>query len=159
MPNKVYFISGHRDITKEEFHKHYKHRILNAIRDGADFVVGDCPGVDFLALELLVKYNANNVTIYHLGQFPMTDGEDIILPEHFKTERQFDTDFERDIHMTYYSDEDILWIRDGKTHSGTHRNQLRREWLKELNDNNVEITESTLKLKEVDETLENVELF
>ena len=47
----VYFISGHRDLTDEEFAEHYIPVLSKIIEDDlfADFVVGDCEGCDKMA--------------------------------------------------------------------------------------------------------------
>lgn len=45
----IYFISGHRDITEEEFKKYYVPAIYSAYYNDSDFenfVVGDYEGVD-----------------------------------------------------------------------------------------------------------------
>lgn len=46
-----YFISGHRDLTWEEFTKWYAPAISNAINNDrlACFVIGDCDGADKMA--------------------------------------------------------------------------------------------------------------
>lgn len=51
----TYFISGHRDITPEEFEKFYVPAIVDVIDtcnnnyDDCEFVVGDCRGCDEMA--------------------------------------------------------------------------------------------------------------
>ena len=44
----IYFVSGHRDITKEEFEKYYIMALRTAYYedDKPEFVVGDYEGVD-----------------------------------------------------------------------------------------------------------------
>ena len=62
----VYFISGHRDITKEEFEKYYIPKIDTTLENdnNATFVVGDYYGVDIMALDYLVnKGMQDNVTV------------------------------------------------------------------------------------------------
>ncbi len=43
MTNKpiINFISGHLDLTQEEFDEHYRHQINNALEKNQSFVVGD----------------------------------------------------------------------------------------------------------------------
>jgi hypothetical protein len=124
---KTYFISGHRNVTPEEFEKHYAGRIREAVKSGAVFVVGDYYGVDTMAQQLLKDLDAEHVTVYHMfdlprnnvGCFPMSGG--------------FTSDVARDEAMTRISDEDILWVRPevkqdvcGKL-SGTEENEIRRQ--------------------------------
>ena len=53
----VYFISGHRDLTKEEFEQHYIPWISRVMDEDsmADFVVGDWEGCDTMALEFILS--------------------------------------------------------------------------------------------------------
>lgn len=46
---RTYFISGHLDLTVEEFRVHYTPRIATAIAEEASFVVGDARGCDLMA--------------------------------------------------------------------------------------------------------------
>jgi hypothetical protein len=50
---KTYFVSGHLDLTKEEFDEHYVPKLAQAIEEGCHFVVGDAPGCDFMAQRFL----------------------------------------------------------------------------------------------------------
>ena len=53
----IYFISGHRDITQEEFDANYVPAIEDAIDNGqttwedCEFIVGDCKGCDQMAAD------------------------------------------------------------------------------------------------------------
>ena len=49
----IYFVSGHRDLSYEDFEKYYIPKIEAAIREDleAEFVVGDCDGVDKYAID------------------------------------------------------------------------------------------------------------
>lgn len=51
----IYFISGHRDLTREEFEEYYIPLIDEAMdnRDLDGFVVGDYHGVDKMAMDYL----------------------------------------------------------------------------------------------------------
>lgn len=54
----IYFISGHRDITQEEFDANYVPAIEDAIDNGqttwedCEFIVGDCKGCDQMQLNI-----------------------------------------------------------------------------------------------------------
>lgn len=130
-----YFISGHRNITEEEFIEHYTPQIDISIKNGDSFVVGDCEGVDAKAMQYIWEKGYNNLTVYYIG----------ITARHnpgFKSVNQWvdgsiiDSDYKRDILMSLNSDQDIAWIRTGKERSGTARNLQRRLWLKEFFKNN-----------------------
>ena len=54
----TYWISGHLDLTADEFLQHYAPEILKAATLPANrFVVGDAPGCDDMAIQLLTKVN------------------------------------------------------------------------------------------------------
>lgn len=122
---RVFFISGHRDITNEEFSEIYKPAIIKAISlYDALFVIGDYDGVDIMAQNYLVNdlaYDTNKITVYHMGKTPMNINSKIInrVPN-------FTDDIARDSAMTKNSNEDIAFIRVGKESSGTAQNILRR---------------------------------
>ncbi len=119
------FISGHRDVTKEEFNKHYKHLINDAITNGYTVVVGDYEGLDLMAQEYLMSCNYINVYVYHMFKSPRNHVEG------FPTVGGYDSDIHRDWNMTLNSDYDIAWVRDGKETSGTAQN-IHHRTLKEL---------------------------
>jgi hypothetical protein len=116
--NKVYFISGHLDLSQEEFNTEYKDRILNALptcfpsQFGSSFVVGDAKGCDMMAQSLLAMVKRQhpeiNVIVFHMGKKPRHNMGD------FKTIGGFKTDGERDRAMTNYSNDDIAWVRSEK---------------------------------------------
>ena len=62
----TYFISGHRDITPEEFEKFYVPVIVDVIDtcndnyDDCEFVVGDCRGCDEMAANFIANYIKEN---------------------------------------------------------------------------------------------------
>ena len=101
-----YFISGHLDLTQDEFEKHYKSQIDAALcESSSEFVIGDATGADLLAQQYLF-YKDKNVTIYHIGSKPRN------LANHcFSTHSGFKTDELRDEAMTQNSDIDIAWVR------------------------------------------------
>lgn len=121
---QTYFISGHRDITKEEFNRLYVDDLNELInKEDTYFVVGDYNGVDIMAQEYL-RDNINNpkrVTVYHMFDKPRN-----LATTSFNTIGGFKTDIERDSAMTDNSDYDIAYIRKGKENSGTAQNILRR---------------------------------
>ena len=123
----VYFISGRRDITHEEFDKFYVPKINEAISDVTRFVVGDYEGADIMAQEYLRtlceegRLNYSQVTVYH-----MSDSPHHLASDKFNLVGGFKGDVERDSAMTEASDKDIAVIRKGKWTSGTAQNILRR---------------------------------
>ena len=122
MIEKVYFISGHGDITPEEFKEHYADVIDEKIVEGnCYFVIGDYHGVDTLAQKYLKKKGAK-ATVYHMFEKPRNNAG-------FPTFGGFTTDEDRDANMTIVSDEDIAWVREGKENSGTAINLRRRKKL------------------------------
>lgn len=124
----TFFVSGHMDITHDEFETHYAQRVRKAYASGARFVVGDAPGCDEMAQALLCGLDRNScrsscsATVYHMfalprrnvGVFPLIGG--------------FSSDEERDAAMTGASDDDIAWVRPvkAKRRSGTAKNIERR---------------------------------
>lgn len=81
----TYFISGHRDLTPEEFEEFYIPAIHDALNneddwDECEFVVGDCRGCDQMAAEYIAKYIEEEMddwdcvpctlTIYHMFSEP-----------------------------------------------------------------------------------------
>lgn len=132
MDKKIYFISGHGDVTHEEFNKRYKPQINKAIKKGAKFIVGDFRGADTMAIDYLywlgsysgdLEYYipAEDITVYHMFESPRC------RVYNFKTAGGFKSDEDRDSEMTRVSHEDILWIREGREKSGTAKNKARRD--------------------------------
>ncbi len=119
MSPRTYFISGHLDITPEEFSEHYVERLLALIDEGASFVVGDARGADKRAQTFLKGRGAMRVTVYHMYNKPRNN-------EGFQTHGGFRTDEERDRAMTAASDADVAWVRPGRENSGTAKNLGRR---------------------------------
>jgi hypothetical protein len=121
MSSKIAFISGHRDITEDEFKKHYQPKIADALLDNCTFVVGDCEGVDIMAQEYLESLSMDKVMVFHIGDEPMN------FVESLQKTGGFRSDVDRDFAMTLISDFDLCWIREGKERSGTAQNIFRRE--------------------------------
>lgn len=121
----IAFISGHLDITMKEFSEYYEPRILEAIKNGDGFVVGDARGADFMAQAFLWSYIPNDelngrVTVYHAYDEPRNH---IAI---FNRAGGFSSQNAKDKAMTEASDYDIAYIRPGREDSGTARNLKRR---------------------------------
>ena len=126
----TYFISGHRDITEDEFEINYKSAIDFALYEDpyAKFVVGDYVGVDIMAQNYLtdmIGLNPDRVTVFHMFDSPRNKNEKIT-----RTKGGFTSDEERDAAMTNASSKDIAFVRDNTKISGTGSNILRRHLLK-----------------------------
>jgi hypothetical protein len=133
--NKTWFVSGHRDVTPEEFQEYYIPRINAGLLMGDDFIVGDYHGVDIMFQEYWsskASLSEGNLIIYHM----------LIAPRNY-IQKTFDNQFRlnfkggyrddesRDAAMTMESDFDLAWVREGKEKSGTARNLERRKELEE----------------------------
>lgn len=121
----TYFISGHRDLTQNEFDYYYIPLIDYALLEtpNAKFVVGDCLGADIMAQNYLVSVlkDINNITVYCSEESPSNINPCIInIKNNFKTHR------DKDIAMTNDSFKDIALVRDFTKISGTAENILRR---------------------------------
>jgi hypothetical protein len=123
---KIAFISGHLDLTEDEWLMYYREQICQAILLGHDFIIGDAKGTDLRAQELLKRFvrpvgaGENNVTVYHMLESARNNSGP------FKTIGEFETDLERDSAMTADSDYDIAWVRPGREKRGTAKNIKRR---------------------------------
>lgn len=122
---KTYFISGHRNITEEEF-TNYKNALQNILNEKPDalFVVGDYEGVDIMCQHFLIdelNVEPSQVTVYHMFDTPRNIHSKIT-----NTVGGFETDEDRDAAMTYISCADVAFVRDHTTWSGTGQNILRR---------------------------------
>lgn len=103
----VCFISGHIDLTEDEFFKYYKSKIDDAMLRNCNFVVGDSDGADFLAQKYLLKnYDINKVIIYHLFFRPKNN-----IDSKFKTIGGYISHNRKDSAMTKCSHEDIAYVR------------------------------------------------
>lgn len=127
---KTYFISGHRDITDNEFELNYQEALNELVSEVPDckFVIGDCYGVDIMAQNYLIdvlQVDPSRITVYHMLEAPRNINEKIT-----QTKGGFTSDDERDEAMTKASIGDIAFVRDNKKISGTAQNILRRFLLK-----------------------------
>lgn len=118
----VNYVSGHLDVTPNEFDVHYCPAIDAALARGEAFVVGDARGTDTMTQNhLLGKTTA--VVVYHMFTSPRNNAG-------FQTVGGFESDAARDARMTADSDQDIAWVRPGREKSGTQRNLDRRKQLR-----------------------------
>jgi hypothetical protein len=117
----TYFLSGHLDLTEDEFEEHYRSRLDAAIDEGARFVVGDARGCDSMVQAFLAtRVAVDRVRVFHMFVAPRFNlGK-------FTTVAGFTKDDERDQAMTAVSTADIAWVRPGREQSGTARNIQRR---------------------------------
>ena len=122
----TYFVSGHLDLTVDEFRDYYAPRISAALDDDADtaFVVGDARGCDLMAQLHLRDARALRVQVFHMLERPRNNVGG------FPTVGGFTSDASRDAAMTSASDADITWVRPGRTTSGTAANLARRYFSK-----------------------------
>lgn len=116
----TYFISGHLNLSIDEFRDHYASRIDTAIAEDAAFVVGDARGCDLMAQIYLRDARALRVQVFHMLERPRNNAGG------FSTVGGFPTDETRDAAMTAASDKDIAWVRPGRVGSGTAANLARR---------------------------------
>lgn len=127
----IYFISGHRDLEYEDFKKYYIPTINRMIKEdeNAEFIVGDCNGVDKFAMDYIFKNHKVPLTIYHMFDTPRNKPSGLgSSPElegvYFNG--GYKSDIERDSAMTKASDLDIAFIKNGRWNSGTAQNIKRR---------------------------------
>lgn len=125
-------ISGHLDLTQEEFDEYYAPVLLMAIRNGDSFLVGDARGADVMAQAYIFKrltifdYRLR-LTVYHMFEKPRNH------LGHCPTKGRYTKDHGKDAAMTADSDYDILYIRPNKHSSvsgrvsGTEANMIRRK--------------------------------
>ena len=117
----IVFISGHLDLTEEEFQKHYVTLIQKHIDDNDMFLVGDAKGCDLMAQNYISQNADCQIYVYHMHGKPRNNSNN------FPVEGGFKSDNERDSSMTDDSDVDIAWVRPGKEESGTAKNLARRK--------------------------------
>lgn len=134
----IYFISGHRNLSYEDFKKYYIPAIENVINKDkkAEFVVGDCDGVDKYAMDYIYKNYKEycELTIHHMLTFPRNTPLNKAVDDfdNYKNNDQvyfkggFHSDIERDSAMTSISDIDIAFVKDNRWDSGTAQNIKRR---------------------------------
>ena len=116
---KAYHVSGHLDLTGEEFANHYIPKLKAAMAENAIFLVGDARGTDSMVQAFLKNNSYPHVLVYHMYETPRNNVG-------HKTIGGFTSDEERDAAMTNDSQEDIAWVRPGREKSGTAKNIARR---------------------------------
>lgn len=122
------FISGHLDLTPDEFEEHYRPQIDKALQDGCLFVIGDARGCDDMTQRYIRRNGFDDyMAIYHMFEKPRH-----AIGIRARLVGGFQSDKERDAAMTDASDFDIAWVRPGREESGTARNLERRKKLKSL---------------------------
>ena len=124
--SQTFFISGHRNITENEFEFNYIPKINEALHlyENAKFIVGDYYGVDIMAQNYLMDVlglEPERVTVYHMFDSPRNCNSKIT-----NMVGGFQTDDERDEAMTAASSFDIAFVRDNNIITGTGKNILRR---------------------------------
>lgn len=126
----IYFISGHRNLSYEDFEKYYTPIIDKAIRedDEAKFVIGDCCGVDKFAMDYIFNKDICHITIYHMFNKPrnIPEANTRVILDLVDFRGGFKSDEERDSAMTRDSDFDIAFVKDCRWNSGTVQNIKRR---------------------------------
>ncbi len=112
------FVSGHLDLTEDEFAEHYEPLLEKSLANGYDFIVGDARGCDAMAQRWLREHKAP-VIVFHMFETARNNFD-------FPCRGGFDSDNARDEAMTRASDCDIAWVRKGREKSGTAKNIKRR---------------------------------
>lgn len=136
---RIAFISGHVDISYDEFLGAYKQDLDDAIIAKDKFVIGNAAGCDLFAFEYLLQAGVkpNEITIYHFrGKYD----KEYYLNKGVNVKDGFPSYNKRDEQMTNISDYDIAWVRpveaskllygdkfDPKKKSGTQQNLDRRK--------------------------------
>lgn len=126
---RIAMISGHLDLTQEEFDERYAPLIQNAIDAGHNFVVGDARGADYMSQTYLFHHCpiSSTVTVYHMLERPRNHYPIFDLKGGYQSNNG------KDKAMTAESDYDIAWVRPEKHSSvsgrvsGTEQNLIRRK--------------------------------
>ena len=120
--SRTVFVSGHLDLTEEEFQDHYVPLLTQYCDLGYHFVVGDARGADTLAQKFLAaNCHRPHVNVFHMFTEPRN------LHGEFLSTGGYTSDNERDTAMTLGSDLDLAWVRPGREKSGTAKNIARRK--------------------------------
>ena len=128
----IYFISGHRDLSKKDFDRYYIPAINKAVTShwNAEFVVGDCDGVDKMAMDYIANNLSNKLTIYHMFETPRNTPNGWNIGDCKESDILFEGGFTsdecRDSAMTSMSDFDIAFVFNNRWNSGTAQNIKRR---------------------------------
>jgi hypothetical protein len=115
------FVSGHLDLTEEEFNEHYVSKIKQCIENNGLIYVGDARGADVMTQQYVAAcMRTSQLRIFHMFISPRNTVEGAI------TFGGFESDSERDKSLTSHTNFDIAWVRPGREKSGTMRNIQRR---------------------------------
>lgn len=109
---KTAFISGHTDLSGEEFLLHYAKRLKEAVKKNHNFVMAGAHGADLLCLNYLIvvkKISPSRISIYLHEKY--SDRFEILQSLGLKVYSGFSTHSGKDAMMTKYSDYDIAWLR------------------------------------------------
>ena len=109
----IVMISGHTDITQEQFQKYYQPLIDEYVDKGAKFIVGGAYGTDSMAQHYLATKNVD-VTVYDKG-----DQNNVHDPEKFNHLNGFPSYPKRDAAMTENSTVDIAFLRNDRMAKGS----------------------------------------
>jgi hypothetical protein len=120
---KTVFVSGHLDLTEEEFTLNYSNQISIAHNLGHNIIVGDANGCDEMAQRFIntLAKSRSKTFVYYMFQKPRNN------PCEYRSFGGFNSDNERDTEMTKASNYDIAWVRPGREKSGTAKNLARRK--------------------------------
>ncbi len=121
------FISGHLNLTPQQFELWYVPAILRAIEAGHSFVVGDAPGADEMAQNFLAEHGVVDVTVVWCANYiaPRNFPDRNYCHRHWDKLARGRSQKEKDRVMTLMSDYDIaVSFRKG---SGTANNIHRRK--------------------------------
>lgn len=113
-------ISGHLELSDENFIKYYVPEINKYIDLQYGFVIGGAKGVDLMAQEYLLKFPNITVTIYDIAN------RDNRIDKRYNHKNSYKNFTDADIAMTNDSTVDIAFIT--RKESGTARNLLRRQF-------------------------------
>jgi len=125
--NITAFISGHTDLTKEEFQTHYVPLLDDAVNKNYDFVTAAAFGADRMAIDYLIqerKVSPNKITVYLHERY--ADRLLFYRNSGFKVKMGFSSHVDRDTAMTNDSNLDIAWLRTDEEAKERYGSQ----WLK-----------------------------
>lgn len=132
----IYFCSGYKDLTDDEFQKHYIPQFFRIQNTPSKFILSDENDFDVKCLEYLLTNDVppENIIIHSTNETlsslfkSIINGKSIVFIGNFYSRR------ERDAFSTSSSTDDILWLReiqdipnfDPHYTSRTYLNYLRR---------------------------------
>ena len=120
------FVSGHLDVTPDEFLTYYVPKLTIYLKQGCHFIVGDANGADFLAQEYLFTQLTALKQLRRLTVVHMFDAPRNLCHDEIATVGGFTSDGERDDYGTAHSELDLLYLKPGRLNSGTAKNLIRR---------------------------------